>query len=243
MLTTIKNLARGLIMGIRRDSSTGHLVYPVEGTRVHLRFPEEAVRESYRRWWFENVYFRHYCPSGTDCVVDFGAGLGIEIAMLAARSPDLRYVAVEVQPWVYECLSLTVDQLPLGFEAFGLAVGEFPTIRIAPTRTGLDASTVEGTGTVTVGAVDWDHFARQHGIGHIDLLKINIEGAEAELLEHAALDRVKRVVVAVHDWRANLGEGEAYRTRARVETRLKEAGFGLRPLPHDWIYAERDRAV
>ena len=243
MLTLIKNMVRRPILGIRRDASTGHLVYKVDGTDVHLRFSEEAVREPHRRWWFDHVYFRHYCPSGKDCVVDFGAGLGIEVAMLAARSPGLRYVAVEVQPWVYECLSLTLHQLPAGFEAFGLAVGGFPAIRIAPTRTGLDASMVAGAGTVTVGAVDWMTFTRQHEIDRIDLLKINIEGAEAALLDHAGLGSVQRVVVAVHDWRADLGHGEAFRTRARVERRLADAGFKLRPLPHDWIYAERDRAV
>ena len=243
MFTPIKNLARRLILGIRRDPSTGHLVYNVDGANVHLRFPEEALREAHRRFWFENVYFRHYCPSGTDCVVDFGAGLGIEIAMVAARSPDLRYVAVEVQPWVYECLSLTLAQLPAGFQAFGLAVGASPAIRIDPTRDGLDATIVEGTGAVRVSAVDWDSFVGLHRIGQIDLLKINIEGAEADLLDHAALDRVERVVIAVHDWRASVGHGDAFRTRARVEKRLSEAGFRLRQLPHDWIYADRDRAA
>lgn len=240
MMNSIKQAARRIVLGIRRDVTTGHLFYDVGGTRVHLRLVEDALREKHRQSWFENVYFRHYCPCGTDCVVDFGAGLGIEIAMLAARSPDLRYVAVEVQPWVYECLSLTVAQLPPGFEAFGLAVGEAPSIRIAPTRYGVDATTMDGGGAVTVRAVDWEHFTREHGIGRIDLLKMNIEGAEADLLEHACLDQVRRVVVAVHDWRADLGQGDAFRTRARVEKRLSEAGFTLRQLPHDWIFADRE---
>lgn len=237
MLRILRRL-KPYALGLRRDPMTGHLWYPVDGVRLHIRFPNEVVRQKYRRLAFEEVYFKHYRPSGRDCVVDFGAGLGTEIVRLAAIAPELRYVAVEIQPWIYECLCLTLAQLPDGYTPFGLAVGEGEQTRISPTRTGEDAS-VLGGGEVPVAMVSWAEFVRREGIGRVDLLKMNVEGAEGDLLEHVDLDPVRRVIVGVHDFRAERGEGEQFRTRARVEQRLAEAGFELRPVPSDWIYAER----
>ena len=227
-----------MALRVRRDPATGHLWYPAEGVRLHIRFREEAVREKWRRLLFDEVYFKHYRPSGADTVVDFGAGLGFEIARLARLEPRLRYVAVEIQPWVYECLCLTLAQLPDGFTAFPLAVAEGEEVRIAPTRTGEDASILEA-GPVRVPAVDWEAFVRRHGLGRIALLKLNVEGAEADLLRQVDLDRVDRVAVAVHDFRADRGESERFRTGAAVEARLRKEGFRLTSLPFGWIYADR----
>jgi FkbM family methyltransferase len=239
LIRRAKDAARPALLGVRRDSVTGHLYYRVAGYRLHLRFPEEAIRERDRRRTFEEVYFRHYRPRGSDCVVDIGAGIGTEILPLAREAPGLRYVAVEIQPWVYECLALTLAQLPEGFTPFGLAIGGSSEVRITPTRDGQDVSTLGGGGAVPVAGIGWSDFAARHGIGRVALLKMNVEGAEADLLEHIDLGQVDRVVVGVHDFRADRGEGEHFRTRARVEARLAGAGFGMRPVGTDWIYAER----
>jgi FkbM family methyltransferase len=233
----LKRIARRALLGIRRDPATGHLYYPVDGRRVFLRFADEAPRLAHRRLWFDTVYFKNYLPAGRDCVVDIGAGLGIEAAVLAARSPDVRYIANEIQPWVYECLSLTFAGLPDGYEAFGLAIGDAP-VGITPTRDGLDAA-VSDSGPVRVQSVTWPDFKRLFAIDRVDLLKMNVEGAEVALLEHIDLANVTRVAVAVHDFRAERGEGEQFRTRTRVTAILEAAGFAISPLPYDWLFAER----
>lgn len=237
-LTRLKNIVRPLVLGVKRDARTGHLHYEVDGVRLFIRFPEECLRAAHRQLHFEQIYFGRYRPSGSDCVVDLGAGLGTEIVRLAAEAPGLRYVAVEIQPWVYECLCLTLAQLPAGFEPFGLAIGDQPSVRIQPSRDGLDVS-VLGGGAVSVEAVDWTEFVRRHDIQRIDLLKMNIEGAEADLLDHADLSIVRRAIIAVHDFRADRGESEHFRTRARVENRLIAAGFAFEAVTPGWIYAER----
>lgn len=238
MLRRLKGLLRAAALGVRRDAATGHLYYRIDGVRVYLRFPEECIRRAHRRLAEEAVYFRHYRPSGRDCVVDIGAGLGTEIVALAREAPELRYVAVEIQPWVYECLCLTMAQLPPGYRPFGLAIAEAGPVSIAPTQKGIDSSTVDG-GPVPVETVTWGAFAERHGIERVDLLKMNVEGAEAELLEHVDLGAVERVIVGVHDFRAERGEGERFRTRERVEARLRGAGFSLIPVEPSWIFASR----
>jgi FkbM family methyltransferase len=229
---------KSLAVGMRRDRDTGLLYYPVEGVRHYVRFPREAIRARYRRAAFEQIYFREYRPSGRDVVVDIGAGLGTEIIPLAREAPQLRYVAVEIDPWTYECLCLTLAQLPDGFQPYGLAVGAERTVHIDPTREGVDASTLGG-GRVPVEGITWDAFRARHGLERIDLLKMNIEGAEAPLLDHIDLAPVLRIIVNVHDFRADRGEGEHFRTRGHVEARLLGAGFRLRDVNDDWIFADR----
>ncbi|HET9427928.1 MAG TPA: FkbM family methyltransferase [Allosphingosinicella sp.] len=225
-------------LGLRRDPATGHLYYPVDGVRLHVRFPAETMRAIYRRRNFEEIYFLHYRPGGDDVVVDIGAGLGTEIVRLAALERNLRYIAVEIQPWVFECLCLTLAQLPAGYVPFGLAIGGGTEVRINPTREGEDASIIGG-GPVPVPMVSWPDFVHRHGIDQVDLLKMNVEGAEADLLSHIDLRQVRRVLVNVHDFRADRGESEGFRTRALVEDRLLGTGFSITAVAEDWIYAER----
>jgi FkbM family methyltransferase len=222
---------------IRRDSNNGHLYYIADGKRLYVRAPLEYVREVHRHHMFKSVVFHHYMPTGTDCVIDFGAGNGTEIIPLAIRQPNLNYIAVEIQPWVYECLCLTLAQFGSNYQPYALAVGEEPVVKIASTLAGNDASLL-GNGIVPVEGIRWKDFVRRHGIETVDLLKVNIEGAEAALLEHIDLSIVRRVVVSVHDFRADRGDGEQFRTRDRVFNRLSEAGFVHRPhpeLPEAWM--------
>lgn len=237
MRALLKRL-KPLAVGMRRDRETGLLYYPIDGVRHYVRFGAEAIRAPYRRAAFEQIYFREYRPKGQDVVVDIGAGLGTEIIPLAKEAPELRYIAVEIDPWTYECLCLTLAQLPGGFQPYGLAVGAETTVHIDPTRAGVDASTLGG-GRVPVEGVTWETFRTRHGLDRIDLLKINIEGAEAPLLDHIDLAPVLRVIVNVHDFRADRGEGEHFRTRAHVEAKLSGAGFRLKDVAEDWIFADR----
>lgn len=237
MLRGIADLAKAQLLGLRRDRETGHLWYPVDGIRLHVRFRSEVMREVYRRRTFEQVYFKHYRPTGSNVVVDFGAGLGTEIVRLAKLEPELRYIAVEIQPWVYECLCLTLAQLPGGFEPTAIAVGSQWEARLTPTTSGDDVS-IDG-GPVRVPMIRWSEFAQRYNVGRIDLLKMNIEGGEADLLNEIDLGCVGRVIVNVHDFRADRGEGEHFRTRAKVIKRLRDASFDVLEDIRDWIYAQR----
>jgi FkbM family methyltransferase len=247
MQQRLKRIAKSVVFRVRRDAATGHLYYPVAGKRLYIRMADECMRPSVRHWVENELYFKHYRPSGNDVVVDFGAGLGEEILGLARTAPDIRYIAVEIQPWVYECLCLTLVQLPAGYVPCGLAVGSESVVRIAPTLVGLDASITE-EGPVPVEGITWPEFTARYGIDRVDLLKMNIEGAEADLLDHIDLAQVKRIIVSAHDFMADRGHGERYRTRARVEERLLGAGFHLTPFEgsydwmRSWIYAHRDAA-
>jgi hypothetical protein len=91
-----------------------------------------------------------------------------------------------------------------------------------------------------VEAVTLDELAERVGADRIDLLKMNIEGAERLALRGMAgiAPRVRHVVVSCHDFRADRGHGDVFRTRVEVTEALAEMGFDFTSRPDDprpWV--------
>jgi hypothetical protein len=84
-------------------------------------------------------------------------------------------------------------------------------------------------GDVSVMATTLDHLTAD--LVTIDLLKMNIEGAERPALQAAAstLAKARQVSVSCHDFKAERTGDEWFRTRRCVEEILLEAGFDLAP--------------
>lgn len=232
-------------LSLRRDAETGLLSYPAFGARIFIRSREDFPYLEDVAWLCEQVVFRHYRPRPGDTVVDFGAGYGEEAAWLAARVAGVRYLGVEIQPGVYECLAHTMAGLGPLHQAFPLAVGDGSDVRIGSHRE-YERVGASGAGRVMVPGVTWRDFARRFGLDRVDLLKVNIEGGERALLE--AIDDfapIRRVVVSAHDFRARRGDGEHYRTREAVTARLLSQGYRITTFQlgkrwaDDWLFAER----
>jgi hypothetical protein len=68
---------------------------------------------------------------------------------------------------------------------------------------------------------------------------MNIEGAEALAIEGMtqSFPIIRALCISCHDFRANRGDGEFFRTKAFVERRLQAAGFRILPRqdPRDYI--------
>jgi FkbM family methyltransferase len=151
---------------------------------------------------------------------------------------------VEIQPSVYECLANTLARYRPAFSVCPLAIAEEKVVYINTSAT-YEAVATAGEGPVQVSTITWCEFIHRFSIKKIDLLKINIEGGERAFLEHATdLSMVDRVIISAHDFRANRGQGEHFRTREYVLKRL--AGYGFRATSlgvgdwwEDWIYAYR----
>jgi hypothetical protein len=85
------------------------------------------------------------------------------------------------------------------------------------------------SGGAQVAARPLDDLCAEWGVGRIDFLKMNIEGAERFALPGCrnVLPRTRFVCVAAHDFRAERGEGEQFRTFDFVCAFLRQAGFQL----------------
>jgi FkbM family methyltransferase len=182
-----------------------------------------------------DYWFHVYNPQPGDTIVDIGAGRGEDVfAFSHAVGPEGRVWAIEPHPVSYAALvkSCELNQLrnvtPLNLAcvdaAAELQIESMPVWESSYVR--------EGDPTPTshpVRGMRFDDIADAHGIGRIDFLKMNIEGAERDALPGCAetLQRIRFACVAAHDFRADRGEGEQFRTLALVRDFLTRSGFSL----------------
>jgi FkbM family methyltransferase len=85
-----------------------------------------------------------------------------------------------------------------------------------------------GSGT-QVRATTLDNLRNEQQLDNIDFLKMNIEGAEIRALQGMkdTIANVQNICVCCHDFRADRGHGEEYRTRDFVSEFLTENGFSV----------------
>lgn len=90
-----------------------------------------------------------------------------------------------------------------------------------------------GRGTETrVASTTLEDFCRENSLDHIDLIKIDIEGAEIEVLEHAAhwlAGRATRLIVEPHDVNGTM-------STARCIAVLQNAGFSIRLIEQAGVF-------
>ncbi len=189
-----------------------------------------------REYWLQ-----HYRPQEGDVIVDVGAGRGEDtLTFSRAVGPTGRVFAIEAHPFSFAILKnfcrlnrlANVKPLHLALmdKAGAVRLGEAPSSWMENSILCNNGSTA-----VEVPADTLDALCSQEGIGDIAFLKMNVEGAEryALLGMKSAMPRIRQICVACHDFRAELGNVEQFRTRAFVEKCLAEHGFTLAFRPDD----------
>lgn len=233
------------ILNTRRDHRTGFLYQACAGKRVYLKSPQDYIKPHLLEWLCREIYFKHHLPGPTETVVDIGAGLGHEAVWLGVNTGTHRYVGIEIQPSIYECLSNTMHEAGFGHQALGVAISDSSDdVFLSSADTYQNKSTLDMDGYVRVPTMRWEAFLRKFSIERVDLLKINIEGGEKFLLPSIRdFSNIRRIIVSAHDFRADAGDGEHFRTRAFVNEFLSKAGYRLKPAGggwlENWIFASR----
>jgi FkbM family methyltransferase len=193
------------------------------------RRKRKLLRDARKNW------FLIYQPRRGDIIVDIGAGRGEDIyAFSRASGPAGRVWAIEAHPESFGFLARFRDENGLAnVTALNLACMDKPgqlQIDTLPDWTGnFVRESGSSPASYPVEAIDFDGPCARHGIGRIDFLKMNIEGAERFALRgmREALGRIRHICICAHDFRAARGEGEEFRTFDLVVRTLEEAGFKL----------------
>jgi FkbM family methyltransferase len=183
----------------------------------------------------DDYWFHVYKPQPGDVIVDIGAGRGEDVfAFSRAVGPQGRVFAIEPHPLSFRILENFCALNALSnVTALNFACVDEPARLQIETMPVWESNYVRaGTATTNSHAVEgvtFDSLSEQYGIGRIDFLKMNIEGAERGALPGCrnALERIPNVCIAAHDFRADRGEGEAFRTLSFVREFLTGAGFQL----------------
>jgi FkbM family methyltransferase len=179
----------------------------------------------------EELNFHDYRPRAGDVVVDAGAGVGRETALLSTLvGPTGRVLSLEAHPATRAMLDEMVRRNGLSnVTTFGIALsGSDGTLVISDDMDLHEANRVASDGPgIEVEAQSLATFLDQNGIDHVDYLKANIEGAELASIEAFAdrLEQIDHLCVSCHDFVADRTGDESFRTMRRVREILEDAGF------------------
>ena len=191
------------------------------------------------------IFLHEYTPGAGDVVFDAGAGIGAETLLFSRLvGASGRVVSIEAHPATYQrlaglCAANRLDNVTSLQVAVADAEGE---VVLSDEAHHLQNRVVDdGHAGIRVSARRIDTIAAELGVERIDLLKMNIEGAEAAALAGtgALLARTRHVCISCHDF---LGVP----TKDAVLGFLSEHGFDVRtrddapePWTRDYVYGAR----
>jgi FkbM family methyltransferase len=133
-------------------------------------------------------------------VVDAGANIGAAVAFFKTLRPDAIVHAYEPDPHTFRKLERNVGDMP-GVTLHRTAIGGedgLATLHSSPNS--WDSSLVVGAGGgVEVACRQLQTARREAGLERIDLLKLDVEGAEFDVLaDGGALDGIRAIVAELH---------------------------------------------
>lgn len=140
---------------------------------------------------------RRHIKEPVDTIVDLGANTGLAARWLLRVFPGSRLLSVEPEPGNVGVLRHNVEGWPV--HVAPVAVGASVREAVLFTNSGEHGFTIVGAPeageqSVTVAVRPLEQLLDEGGIDEIDLLKADIEGAEAELFAHC------RAWIAKVDW-------------------------------------------
>jgi FkbM family methyltransferase len=240
------------------------LVYWRDGAWIHHYRSAKIPHASLGRAAPPEVFTAHarelflhgYVPRGGDVVFDVGAGIGAE-ALLFSRlvGGSGRVVSVEAHPRTYgRLVALCRANRLANVTPLQLAASDRDGVALISDRQDHARNTLVGAegNAVEVRARRIDTIARELGLARIDLLKMNIEGAEQAAIRGvgALLDETRHVCISCHDFLADAGGDDELRTKAAVRAFLTEHGFVVtsrddapEPWTRDYIYGVNTRTA
>ena len=192
---------------------------PDLGRKVQLRMKQPWVTDVMLRegttdfgtWnevWLDQVYSSvPRCLNGCRTIVDLGANTGLATLYFASAFPGANVFSVEPHPENYAILRQNIRQLGNRCRTLQAAVwnndgklaqsGSSPAYGHDAFRFREDASNPHNA---TIEALSMQTIFERSGFDRIDLLKVDIEGAEVQLLQGAGdwLTKVNAIAIEFH---------------------------------------------
>ena len=178
-------------------------------TRTAIRLPSGMMTVadglsfyySYREIFRDQVY-EFPRDSEAPTILDCGANVGLATLYFKLNYPDSVVTAVEADPGLFEILSENVRTQSLSqVRLLNRAVWSSRTTLQFGSE-GADAGRIDAAGATTLPKLSVDTVPLDELIdGSVDLLKMDIEGAEVETLcQSRKLSQVKRIFVEYHSF-------------------------------------------
>jgi FkbM family methyltransferase len=150
-----------------------------------------------------------------ETIIDGGAYIGLSAIYFTMRYPGVRIIAVEASEQNFNLLVRNTSAFP-NIQPVHAALWPQPgSLMLTDPGTGLwglqvkEAVSQDGAASGAAGeladsvrAITIGDIIREHSLDRIDLLKVDIEGAEKELFSEPGpwLDQVDAICIELHDW-------------------------------------------
>jgi FkbM family methyltransferase len=153
--------------------------------------------DAYEEIWIERSY--DVLDAVPDFVVDAGAHIGLASAFFASRFPGVHLFSIEPDDGNFRVLSKNLQRFPNVTVFQGGLWGEKSRLRIANKDDRCWSYTLETGGEIP--GITVDDILVSTGRNEIDVLKMDIEGAEQEVLATSKswIHRVNAILIELHD--------------------------------------------
>jgi FkbM family methyltransferase len=170
--------------GRRLTSGIAPRVTAAGGQRIALNLSRVEEPLIFEEIFVDRIYPLELVPFTPDVVIDCGAFCGMFILLARARFPLGRFVAIEPEPHNFirltHNLAINQAQVEVLPAAVGVADG---TVRFSGSGFGGHVSADEAVGTIEVRVLSLAGLLRRLQPQQL-LLKLDVEGAEREILPH-----------------------------------------------------------
>ena len=146
-------------------------------------------------------------PATVSTVVDLGANVGISVEVFRRMFPRARIVAVELERRNAELCKVNHASDPLVTVVNAAVWSRAGTVGVRDVADGEWAYRVRplpaGSETAGIPAVTYPQLLAMHGLDRVDVVKMDIEGAEADVLEASSAEIFRTTavcIIEIHDW-------------------------------------------
>jgi FkbM family methyltransferase len=188
--------------------------YLLEMKRRDVKFPFSLRIPSFDVVTFEQIFlrqeYRFDAKTSPRTIVDAGANIGLSSIYFANRFPRSTIIAIEPHEGNFEMLKRNAMPYDNVIAIRGALWHENARVHLVDPGVGewgfmtQDSNDVQDRfGAVLEGVrgMTIDTVMKEHGIDHIDLLKMDIEGAEREVFSNSSswLGKVDALIVELHE--------------------------------------------
>ena len=201
-----------IIKNIIKDERAQHVVLNTEfeGADLSLRIDDSDIRV-FKQIFVDNEYDSLNLPETAKTIIDLGANIGLSALFFIKKFPTSRIVAVEPDAVNFSIMEKNLEKFSKSVSFLQAAIwptdGEVSLVEEDDDHTSLGAwgyrtEASNGNSGLSVKAVTIPTIMKQYGMDFVDILKVDIEGAEYELFEKNYedwIDKVGLIIIETHD--------------------------------------------
>ncbi len=212
-----------------------------------------AVKKPYFNYSLSNlyssinsIYCKKYTPKQGDVILDIGAGIGTETLFFSEKAGNAgKIYNIEASPDSYKKLNKLCEKNNFkNTHNFNLAISNFNgSIWIEENENFEINQTNNKQKGIEISCISLDEFIKQNNIISINFLKVNIEGAELEMIEGMsnAVHIIKNLAISCHDFLFN----ENKEIKSKISNFFIKNGFEIHynqtgnKVTDSWIYGSK----